>query len=55
LLDDEAKRRRTGARARAVLEENRGATARTVALLAPLLGQKIDAGRQASVKAVTNV
>src|SRR5215203_1415929 len=34
LLDDEVRRRRTGERARAVLEENRGATARTVELLA---------------------
>ena len=39
LLDDEVKRRRAGERARAVLEENRGATARTVELLGPLLQQ----------------
>ncbi|HEX8502433.1 MAG TPA: 3-deoxy-D-manno-octulosonic acid transferase [Pyrinomonadaceae bacterium] len=37
LLGDEAKRRRTGEAARAVLEQNRGATARTVELLAPIL------------------
>ena len=40
LLDDEPKRRRTGERARAALEENRGATARTVGLLAPLLQKR---------------
>jgi hypothetical protein len=45
LLEDEGKRRLMGERARAVLEENRGATARTVELLAPLLKQKSDAGR----------
>jgi 3-deoxy-D-manno-octulosonic-acid transferase len=39
LLGDETKRRRTGERARAVLEQNRGATARTVELLAPLMGE----------------
>ncbi len=39
LLEDELGRRRTGERARAVLEENRGATARTVEMLAPLLKQ----------------
>lgn len=43
LLDDEAKRRRTGSRARAVLEQNRGATARTVEFLAPILEQKSEA------------
>src|SRR5947209_2622353 len=43
LLDDDARRRRTGERARAVLEQNRGATARTVKLLAPLLSQMSDA------------
>jgi 3-deoxy-D-manno-octulosonic-acid transferase len=46
LLDDEVKRRRTGAGARAVLEENRGATARTVELLAPLLKQMSDVSCQ---------
>ena len=46
LLEDDAKRRRTGERARTVLEENRGATARTVELLAPLMNQVSDAGCQ---------
>jgi 3-deoxy-D-manno-octulosonic-acid transferase len=46
LLDDDVRRRRTGERARAVLEQNRGATARTVKLLAPLLKRKSDAGCQ---------
>jgi 3-deoxy-D-manno-octulosonic-acid transferase len=53
LLDDEVRRRRTGERARAVLEENRGATARTVALLAPLLKQMSGAGCQMSVEEKT--
>lgn len=56
LLDDEVKRRRTGERARAVLEENRGATARTVELLGPLLKQVSDVRRQVLVeeKALTS-
>jgi 3-deoxy-D-manno-octulosonic-acid transferase len=37
LLTDDARRRELGARARAVLEQNRGATERTVELIAPLL------------------
>jgi 3-deoxy-D-manno-octulosonic-acid transferase len=53
LLDDEVKRRRTGERARAVLEENRGATARTVELLAPLLKQMSDARCQMLVEEKT--
>jgi 3-deoxy-D-manno-octulosonic-acid transferase len=40
LLDDDVRRRRMGERARSVLEQNRGATARTVKLLAPLLEQR---------------
>ncbi|HEX8557445.1 MAG TPA: glycosyltransferase N-terminal domain-containing protein, partial [Pyrinomonadaceae bacterium] len=52
LLEDEGRRRRTGERARAVLEENRGATARAVALLAPLLGRTPEAeGRRPVEKA----
>jgi 3-deoxy-D-manno-octulosonic-acid transferase len=42
LLGDDVKRRRTGERARAVLEQNRGATARTVKLLGPLLEQRLE-------------
>ena len=53
LLDDEVRRRRTGERARAVLEENRGATARTVELLAPLMNEMSDAGRQVLVEEKT--
>ncbi|MDT5269429.1 MAG: 3-deoxy-D-manno-octulosonic-acid transferase, partial [Acidobacteriota bacterium] len=53
LLDDEVRRRRTGERARAVLEENRGATARTVELLAPLMNEVSDAGCQMLVKEKT--
>jgi 3-deoxy-D-manno-octulosonic-acid transferase len=49
LLDDDVKRRRMGERASAVLERNRGATARTVKLLAPLLKQMSDAGCRMSV------
>ena len=37
LLDDDARRRRMGEAARAVLDENRGATARAVAMLKPLI------------------
>jgi 3-deoxy-D-manno-octulosonic-acid transferase len=44
LLEDDALRRRMGERARAVLEQNRGATARTVEMLAPILNQMSDAG-----------
>ncbi|HYY96548.1 MAG TPA: 3-deoxy-D-manno-octulosonic acid transferase [Pyrinomonadaceae bacterium] len=56
LLDDETKRRRMGERARSVLEQNRGATARTVKLLAPLLNQMSNAGCQMLVneKALTS-
>jgi 3-deoxy-D-manno-octulosonic-acid transferase len=36
LLEDEGRRRRVGENARAVLDENRGATRRTIALVAPL-------------------
>jgi 3-deoxy-D-manno-octulosonic-acid transferase len=42
LLGDEAKRRRMGESALAVLEQNRGATARTVRLLAPLLEERLE-------------
>lgn len=37
LLADDARRRHIGERARAVLERNRGATARTVSLLSPIM------------------
>jgi 3-deoxy-D-manno-octulosonic-acid transferase len=53
LLDDEVRRRRTGERARAVLEENRGATARTVELLAPLLEKRLEVRDQRLVKGTT--
>lgn len=58
LLDDDGRRRRTGASARAVIEESRGATARTVEMLSPLFNRKPDAGCQileAGAKAQTNV
>jgi hypothetical protein len=42
-----------GERARAVLEQNRGATARTVEMLAPLMNQMSDAGCQVLVKEKT--
>ena len=42
LLADDARRRELGARARAALEQNRGATERTVELIAPLLDFKRD-------------
>ncbi|HJQ32350.1 MAG TPA: 3-deoxy-D-manno-octulosonic acid transferase [Pyrinomonadaceae bacterium] len=54
LLSDETKRRRMGERARAVLEENRGATARTIAMLAPLLEQRSEVGGQGLAEAAVN-
>jgi len=42
LLEDDERRRAIGENARAVLEKNRGATARTVKLLAPLLAGEPD-------------
>jgi 3-deoxy-D-manno-octulosonic-acid transferase len=50
LLADDESRRRMGGRARAVLEQNRGATARTIKLLAPLLGQRLEVRGQRLVK-----
>jgi 3-deoxy-D-manno-octulosonic-acid transferase len=50
LLEDESKRRCTGERALAVLEENRGATARTVELLAPLLERRPEVAGRSLVK-----
>jgi 3-deoxy-D-manno-octulosonic-acid transferase len=45
LLGDEARRLRAGERARAVLEQNRGATARTVELLAPLMKERSEVSK----------
>ena len=53
LLGDEEGRRRTGARARAVLERNRGATARTVEMLAPLVERRFEVGGQRLVEETT--
>jgi 3-deoxy-D-manno-octulosonic-acid transferase len=50
LLGDEEKRRATGERARAALEMNRGATARTVEMLAPILQERSEARGQRPVK-----
>lgn len=50
LLSDDERRLRTGERARAVLEQNRGATDRTVKLLAPILQQRSEVGGQRFVK-----
>jgi 3-deoxy-D-manno-octulosonic-acid transferase len=50
LLEDDSKRRSMGERARAVLEQNRGATARTVGLLASLLSQRPEAGDRRPVE-----
>lgn len=41
LLSDDERRRLTGERARLVLDESRGATARTVEFVAPLIGESI--------------
>ncbi len=53
LLADDARRHATGARARAALEQSRGATARTIALLTPLLnievrGQRLEVSKELS-------
>jgi 3-deoxy-D-manno-octulosonic-acid transferase len=50
LLADYVHRQRTGERARSVLEQNRGATARTVKLLSPLFGKRSEVGGRRSVK-----
>ncbi|HEU4593641.1 MAG TPA: 3-deoxy-D-manno-octulosonic acid transferase [Pyrinomonadaceae bacterium] len=50
LLADDAKRRAIGERARAALEMNRGATARTVRMLAPILSRRPEVRGQSSVK-----
>jgi 3-deoxy-D-manno-octulosonic-acid transferase len=50
LLEDGEKRRELGLRARAVLEQNRGATARTVEMLAPLLQQTPEVRGRKSVE-----
>jgi 3-deoxy-D-manno-octulosonic-acid transferase len=50
LLNTDERRLRTGERARAALEENRGATDATIALLAPLLEQRPEVGVQRSIK-----
>jgi 3-deoxy-D-manno-octulosonic-acid transferase len=49
LLRDDERRRRLGDNALAVLEENRGATARTVELLAPIIEQRLEVRGQRSV------
>jgi 3-deoxy-D-manno-octulosonic-acid transferase len=55
LLEDDAKRLRAGERARAVLEQNRGATARTVELLAPLMEKRSeDRGQRLASAAFIN-
>jgi 3-deoxy-D-manno-octulosonic-acid transferase len=51
LLEDDAKRLRAGERARAVLEQNRGATARTVEMLAPIMEQRSEVKGQRLVSA----
>jgi 3-deoxy-D-manno-octulosonic-acid transferase len=51
LLEDDAKRRRVGESARAVLEQNRGATARTIELLAPIMEERSEVRGQRLVSA----
>jgi 3-deoxy-D-manno-octulosonic-acid transferase len=48
LLRDDERRRQTGARALEVLRENRGATARTVEMLAPIIEQRSEVRGQRS-------
>jgi len=50
LLKDDERRRAVGERARAALEMNRGATARTVRMLAPILNQRSEVRGQSSIK-----
>ena len=50
LLNTDERRRRTGERARAALEESRGATDATIKLLAPLIEQRSEVGGQRSAK-----
>ncbi|HYH84660.1 MAG TPA: 3-deoxy-D-manno-octulosonic acid transferase [Pyrinomonadaceae bacterium] len=50
LLKDDARRRRIGEQAREVLQQNRGATARTVKMLAPLLQQRSEVRGQRLVE-----
>ena len=56
LLGDDEGRRRTGETARAVLEQNRGATARTVEMLAPILEQRpgVEGQRLAKERSLTS-
>ena len=51
LLEDDTKRRSAGERARAVLEQNRGATARTIEMLAPIMEERLEVGGQRLVSA----
>ena len=53
LLKDEEERKSIGARARVAVEQNRGATARTVKMLAPILNEKSDDRSRLSVKGRT--
>lgn len=46
LLNDDERRRGMGRRARAALEESRGATERTVEMLAPILKEKAESGAE---------
>jgi 3-deoxy-D-manno-octulosonic-acid transferase len=50
LLSDDKRRRRTGERARAALQQNRGATDKTIALLAPLVEHRLEARGRRSDK-----
>ncbi|HEY9402127.1 MAG TPA: hypothetical protein VIQ24_05500, partial [Pyrinomonadaceae bacterium] len=50
LLNTDERRRRTGERARAALEESRGATDATIKLLAPLIEQRSEVGGQPEVE-----
>ncbi|HLM57327.1 MAG TPA: 3-deoxy-D-manno-octulosonic acid transferase, partial [Pyrinomonadaceae bacterium] len=53
LLKDEEERKAIGTRARVAVEQNRGATARTVKMLAPILNEKPDDRSRLSVKGRT--
>ena len=53
LLSNDKRRRAIGEHARAVLEQNRGATERTIKLLAPLLNASADASGQTRTEGAT--
>jgi 3-deoxy-D-manno-octulosonic-acid transferase len=54
LLADEERRRAIGGRARAVMERNRGATERTIRMLAPLFQASNDSSPKPRIESATS-